>query len=300
MVTFKPMLAPNEAVDLTTLEYPLIASYKLDGIRGLFIGGNMLSRSLKFIQNKQLRDKFSPIARYADKHGLIPDGEIYSNELTFQEIVRYVMTHDFSDERSIKKHGKVLEIPEHLKFHLFDCVNPDNLDEKFVDRLSRASSICDEFAGITSMSSCKYVESPEDVEIYFKSAIDSGYEGLILRSFDSRYKCGRATIKEGLIYKVKPFITFDSVIEDVVQGTADDKDGGRVLVDMVGGFVVKYGNNELTVSVSSVNHSDRKTYWAERDRLVGTTIEYKGMLVGSKDVPRHPVFVRFREDKTHK
>jgi len=26
-------------------------------------------------------------------------------------------------------------------------------------------------------------------------------------------------------------------------------------------------------------------------------IEYKGMLVGSKDVPRHPVFERFREDR---
>jgi len=26
-------------------------------------------------------------------------------------------------------------------------------------------------------------------------------------------------------------------------------------------------------------------------------IEYKGMLVGAKDVPRHPVMIRFREDK---
>ena len=56
MSKFKPMLAPIESVNLDEVNYPIFASYKLDGIRCLFIKGEMLSRSLKQIQNKQLQN----------------------------------------------------------------------------------------------------------------------------------------------------------------------------------------------------------------------------------------------------
>jgi len=283
MKQFKPMLAPNKSVDLSAIEYPLLASYKLDGIRSLFIGNEMLSRSLKHIPNKQINEKFAPLVEYAHKNGFALDGEIYSNELTFQEIMSFVMTHDLSGS------GRV--IPEHLDFHVFDIVDPNNLDEPFIDRISR------DVPSEVNVVEHKRMDSAKHVEDYFKKAIELGYEGLILRSYDGGYKCGRATIKEGTIYKVKPFITFDAVIAGVVQGTADDKNGGRTLVKMVGGFNVMYNGKELTVSVSSLEHSDRRKCWEERNDLIGKTIEYKGMLVGSKNVPRHPVFVRFREGK---
>ena len=83
---FLPMLAPNQKVDLNKVKYPLLASYKVDGIRCLFIKGEMLSRSLKPIQNKQLREKFRELIDRSKDCGLILDGEIYSPELTFQEI----------------------------------------------------------------------------------------------------------------------------------------------------------------------------------------------------------------------
>jgi len=40
--------------------------------------------------------------------------------------------------------------------------------------------------------------------------------------------------------------------------------------------------------------------WEERDIMKGKWIEYKAMMVGAKDVPRHPVMLRFREDKNGK
>ena len=49
--TFKPLLAPNQEVDLKEIQYPIMASYKLDGIRCIFYKGQILSRSLKQIQN---------------------------------------------------------------------------------------------------------------------------------------------------------------------------------------------------------------------------------------------------------
>jgi hypothetical protein len=41
----------------------------------------------------------------------------------------------------------------------------------------------------------------------------------------------------------------------------------------------------------------RRDIWKNKDNYVGKWIEFKGMLVGSKDKVRHPVFLRYREDK---
>ena len=70
-IKFKPQLAPNESVDLDNIKYPILASYKLDGIRCLFIKGEMLSRSLKPIVNKQLREKFKPLIEHSKEYDLI-------------------------------------------------------------------------------------------------------------------------------------------------------------------------------------------------------------------------------------
>ena len=54
-MTFKPMLLPRETPDLDKLQYPIIASAKLDGIRCLIKDGVALSRTLKPIPNKSIQ-----------------------------------------------------------------------------------------------------------------------------------------------------------------------------------------------------------------------------------------------------
>ena len=41
MKTFKPQLCPNEQIDLGTIKYPLLASFKLDGIRCIVKDGEL-------------------------------------------------------------------------------------------------------------------------------------------------------------------------------------------------------------------------------------------------------------------
>ena len=310
---FLPMLAPNQKVDLNKVKYPLLASYKVDGIRCLFIKGEMLSRSLKPIQNKQLREKFRELIDRSKDCGLILDGEIYSPELTFQEITRYVMTQDFEDKKSIKKHGKVLEIPEYLKFYMFDCVANDDFDIPFHARCMTSNNFEKDYPTFVSSVNQITVNSKEDVEEYFETALENGYEGLILKDPHGKYKCGRGTIKEGLIYKVKPFVTFDAEILHVVQATEVDpnaekkvnelgrsvtskKKGDRLLIDKASAFEVEYEGKRLKVTLAMTDE-EKEAVWTSRSSYIGKIIEYKGMLVGSKDVPRHPVMIRFREDK---
>ena len=314
MKKFKPMLAPNDKVNLDDIKYPILASYKLDGIRCLFIKGEMLSRSLKPIQNKQLREKLQPLADYSREHDLILDGEIYSPDITFQTITTFVMTKDFTDPKTIKKNGgEIYKIPDDLKYHVFDCITNDELDMPFVSRNLLIVALLYNFDKLVVGVSQINMDSKKDIENYFETAIGEGYEGLILRDHNSRYKCGRGTIKEGLIYKVKPFVTFDAEILDVIQATEVDpnaekkinelgrsvtskKKDDRILIEKASAFEVEYEGKRLKVTLAMTDE-EKEEVWANREQYRGKIIEYKGMLVGSKDVPRHPVMIRFRKDK---
>ena len=102
MKNFKQMLGA-EFENYEQLKFPLYASTKLDGIRCVFKDGQMLSRSLKQIPNKQLQERFQFLKDYSKKHNIIIDGELYNHELNFQQITSLVMTKDFEDEKTIKK-----------------------------------------------------------------------------------------------------------------------------------------------------------------------------------------------------
>lgn len=311
--TFKPMLAPNQEVNLDEINYPILASYKVDGIRCIFYKGQILSRSLKQIQNKQLREKFEQIRKYSEVNDLIVDGEIYSPELTFQAITSFVMTQDFTDKKSIKKFGKVMNIPEHLKFYCFDILIEGFEDEPFRQRIDSVYDRLSDYKDILVPLHHDLFQCKEEIEAYFESALNKGYEGLILRNPKGKYKFGRGTIREGLIYKCKPFRTFDAQITGVVQATKVDPNaekkinelgrsvtskrvGDRNLIEKASAFNVKYEGKDLKV-VLAMTDEEKKEVWKNRDKYIGKWIEYKGMTVGSKDVPRHPVMTRFRIDK---
>jgi len=310
MKKFKPILAPNEQPDLDNIKYPMMASYKLDGIRCIFYKGQMLSRSLKPIVNKQLREKFENVRAWSEKTGNILDGEIYSPDLTFQEITRYVMTKDFEDVKSIKKHGKVLTIPDSLRFYCFDALFnsfEESLFKNRYDMVLVASGLIDIMPVIHDL-----VYSKEDVEEKFERALSEDYEGLILRDMKGRYKFGRGTLKEGIIYKVKPYRTFDAVVLDVIQSTEVDpnaekktnelgrsvtskKKEDRILIEKASAFLVRYEEHQLKV-VLAMTDEEKKNVWKNKEYYIGKMIEYKGMLIGSKDVPRHPVMLRFIDE----
>ena len=310
---FKPMLAPNEQIDLKDIKYSVLSSYKLDGIRCIFYKGEMLSRSLKPIVNKQLRAKMKPLADYSRTNNLILDGEIYSHELTFQLITRFVMTKNFEDKKSIKKHGKVLEIPEHVKFYCFDAVQNDNFEELFVDRLDYVQGLFINFPELVVEVNQVLLNNKKEVTDMFEEALKDGYEGLILKDPNGRYKCGRGRVKEALIYKVKPWRTFDGVIKEVIQATKVDpnaekttnelgrsvtskKKGDRILIEKASAFRVDYAVDGVVMGevdpVIAMTDPEKEAVWANRADYLGKIIEYKGLLIGAKDVPRHPVVLR--------
>jgi len=311
--TFKPLLAPNDEINLNDISYPILASTKLDGIRVIFYKGKILTRSLKALPNKQLNQKFESLRQYSEDFNLILDGEIYSHELTFQDIISFCMTQDFQDKKSIKKYGEVKQIPDSLKFYCFDCIIADNFKQAFTERIFPIHKIALTFKDIMIEIVQEKVNSKEDVDRYFEEVLDKNYEGLILRDIEGSYKCGRGTVKEGIIYKVKPFRTFDAKVIDVIQSTEVNKDAekktnelgrsvtskkkdDRHLINKASAFLVNYEDKELKVTLAMTDE-EKEEVWNNKESYIGRWIEYKGMLVGAKDVPRHPVMIRFRESK---
>jgi DNA ligase-1 len=296
---FKPMLFPNEAIEPTAINRPFLASTKLDGIRAIFIDGQMMSRSFKPIQNIQLHKKFEALKVYSKEHNVIIDGEIYGHGMSFQEVTHFVMTKDTKNEK----------IPDALTFNCFDWI----IDPKIGARDRYYQSLeaqVDNKLPMTIVEQC-VVSSPSDVSRMFEKVLDQGYEGLILKQPDSAYKMGRVNFNDGVGYKFKPYQTFDAVVVDIEQGTkvregstrmmdafgysvTSGKKADRVPVDKACAFVVMYNNHEMKVSLAMTDE-EKAFVWQNKDKYVGKKIEYKGMLVGSKDVPRHPVFVRYRE-----
>lgn len=153
----------------------------------------------------------------------------------------------------------------------------------------------------------------DGVRLCYQRALEWGCDGLILRDPMGHYKFGRGTLKEGLIYKLKPYVTFDAKIIGVIQGTkvnskinkktnelgysvTSNKKGDRVLVDKACDFVVMHQGRELKVMIAMTD-IEKKEVWKNRENYIGKYIEYKGLTIGIKDLPRHPVFLSFRDDK---
>lgn len=299
MKTFKPMLAPNETIDIKTLKYPLLASYKLDGIRCIFRNGEMTSRALKQFPNIQLRKRFEYLTDFAKKNNVLLDGELLSKSTTFNTLSGLT--------RQLDK-----ELPEDLFFYCFDAVHQEDYLQSFRTRTTFLEVLRIEFPYFKIVTQWA-INNPDEINGLYENALAWGCDGLILRDPTGKYKFGRGTIKEGLIYKMKPFQTFDAKIIDVIQATevregaekkinelgrsvTSKKKDDRVLIDKASAFVVKYKGKELKVTIAMTD-KEKEEVWKNRCQYIGVMIEYKGMLVGAKDLPRHPVFLRFRDDK---
>ena len=320
---FKPMLAPNKRINIQALPYPLLASYKIDGVRGLITDNKILSRSLKLIPNKQIQEKFQSLT--AIETDTYVDGEFYNPNIPFQAIVSCAMTQDYNNPTAIKKWNELCkkyditisreEAFQGIKLYIFDRVKLSNPDEHFNCRFHWVeNTYTKNYPKLTEIVKQKIVNTPEEAKQYYEEALEWGCDGLILRSSEGRYKYGRATLNEALIFKLKPYVTFDAKIIGVIQATkvnpnaekkinelgrsiTSKKKGDRILINKACDFVVMHeGKNELKVSIA-MNEKEKREVWENRQSYIGRYIEYKGLEVGAKDLPRHPVFLRFRDDK---
>lgn len=284
-MTFKPLLA--SPADLETLRFPMLASPKLDGVRAIVKDGIVLSRSLKKIPNQYVQSLFG--SEHLD--GL--DGELIVGKPTsttcYTDTVSGVMR--VSGEPAVR-------------FYVFDDITWP--ERRYDDRRPRIDT--NDAHHLVEVDQT-FVHDLDELLKMEQRYLGMGYEGLILRDPNGKYKFGRSTTKEGILLKLKRFV--DAEFE-IIGFEERQKNGNEATTNELGRTKRsshkenKTGRGDLGALVlkhpagtfncgTGFDDALRAEIWANRDKYLGQLAKVKFFAIGMKDLPRHPVYLGLRD-----
>ena len=294
MTITKPMLAAS-LDSLDSVNFPVYVTPKLDGIRCLKVGGEIVSRSFKPIRNIELSTAIKDLLPDSSDGELIMGG-------TFQNTTSMVMSTD-------KMIGN-----EKAYFYWFDYVSDDN-KKPYLERMNDIERFVGEHPNILSASPVKIIplipteiNTLEELVQYESKVLKQGFEGVMLRSAHGPYKFGRSTLKEGSLVKMKKFDDGEATIvgfNELQKNTNDKKKDefgyakrsshkdGKIDQNTLGSLNMNW--NGILFSIGSgFTAEQRKEFWNSRDTLVGKIVKFKYFATGMKEAPRFPIFLGFR------
>lgn len=294
MSIFKPLLAATYVPGMER-RFPYLASPKLDGIRCVIINGVALSRTLKPIPNKHIQS----ILGNPELNGF--DGEIIVGSATdpdcFRNTTTIVMSHD--------------KVVDDFTYHVFDKTTGEL--RAFETRLQYASLDIKDL-GLTNVQLVPHTWINDEAQFDELEAryLAEGYEGLMLRDPDGRYKHGRSTLREQILIKVKRFSDSDCIVlgfeelehnenEKTVNELGSSKRSshqeGKVLAGTLGALRVRDVHSGVEFNVGSgLTAIERQDIWDNQQNFVGKCLKYKFFAVGVKEKPRFPTFLAWRSD----
>jgi DNA ligase-1 len=293
MKDFAPMLACTYNGE--KLDFPVLATPKIDGIRALKINGNIVSRSLKKIPNIAVRSLLEE---------LLPDGadgELFVKP-NFQKTVSAVMSvnTDITDLN--------------LTFYWFDWLYP-NKNTPYYARIHAMQNYAMVHFDNNNLPIKIILLIPEQINnvdqlvTYEKCVLNKGYEGVVIRAPEGEYKYGRSTIREGLMIKLKRFEDFEATIIDTEEmmhnfneETIDNfnrikrssaKDN-KVNSGILGAIVAKIEQGVIFKIGTGFTSQQRQYMWQERDNLIGKIVKYKTAGYSNDGIPKCAVFLGIR------
>lgn len=296
-MTFHPMLAATMK-DTNKLRFPLLASQKLDGIRATVQSGRLLSRTLKEIPNKFVQELFSGLP-----NGL--DGELIVGDPLALDAYRKTVSLVMSDEKPLGWFS-----PDVVRLYVFDIFS----NEAFAQRLNKAHAL------VTSWNATKteqYAVALQHITLQNLDALDEfetkllakGAEGVMLRKILGPYKENRSTETEGYLVKVKRFVDSEAEVTGVFEEMENTNEkqtnelgrtkrstekAGLIPKGTLGGFEVRDLKTGVDFSIGAgFTAAERKEFWTRK--MVGQVVRYKYFPSGSKDKPRHPIYLGLRD-----
>ena len=280
---FRVMLATD--YDPEKLQFPVLASPKLDGIRAYVRNGVVLSRQNKPIPNKYVQSLFSKYEHY--------DGELIVGSPTDPMCYRNTMSGVMSE------HG----CPD-VTFYVFDYLS--DIFEPYYLRNPSVRNVRGERMLPLSQAT---IETHAALKQYEALCLEQGYEGVILRKHDAPYKQGRSTVREGYLLKVKTFLDDEGTVvafeermhnanEATVSETGHTKRSSRQANKVgrgdLGALVVEWGPYVFNIGTGFTD-AERQHIWDNQERYLGQLVKFKYFPVGGYEAPRHPVFAGFRD-----
>jgi DNA ligase-1 len=192
-----------------------------------------------------------------------------------------------------------------LHFHIFDLVG----EAKFVDRLE-AAEFCVKNHPLLRAVPHVLIHDERALLYMEEKILEAGYEGLMLRDPNGKYKMGRSTAREGGLLKLKRKMTSEAKIRGFVEQMHNANEAkvdnlgytersshqaNLVPMDTLGALEVVDTKSGVSFNIGTgFTFQDRDEIWKNRDKYLGMLVTYEYLPVGVKDKPRHPAFLGFR------
>ncbi len=302
MIT-KVMLAPNESLDLTLFtHYPVVGSVKIDGIRAYTKGRYVMSRSNKYIPNVHIQrtlDKFKLVEGLDGELITFTDGKLDP----YNTVQSKVMSKEGQPEFKYMVFDQLAKIGDH------QTEASDEFQRRYYYLLQYMLSLYPEARNWIAPVYEEELKTREEVESFETHSLTAGWEGVMLRNPHSKYKFGRATLRENIIHKLVQWQTDEAKIEgfeEQLENTNTQDDAGKRTSHqsgMVGKktlgviLAIDLKTNQLLRIGTGVGLTNelRKEMFDNFGDYKGVTIKYKHKKAGAKDMPRQPIFVGFRD-----
>ena len=290
----KKVMLAVKVNDFDTLRYPLLASPKIDGVRGTTKNETHVSRTMTAIPNKYTQTLFGhPLF-----HGL--DGELVVGEPNHPNCMQNTMS-------GVMSQGGEPDV----KWFVFDDWS---VDRPYIHRARNAKN------RITEIGDSRLIWLPQtpihnadELRAFEEKMLGFGYEVLILRAPDGPYKQNRSTVREGYMLKIKRFEDSEAKVLDCFELMHNDNEAtkdarghtkrsthqeNKRAAGVLGGFRVVdiYSGVEFDIG-TGFTAEQRKNLWEGRKYLIGKTIKYKHFPIGVVDKPRHPIWLGFRDKR---
>ena len=199
VATLAPMLAPNKIVGMDIpfedIHYPKLCSTKYNGIRGIILGGRIVSRTGKsFIETKQMNPYvarlFDEIVDYAKEHRIVLDGEFHSNSHNTVGQTRSIL-------------AGTIPMPDDFMFKCFYSIPYPIWNTAQVGTMKQNLSIPLNLPRYHRVSQ-KTIDSDSEFQHLIETFKGMNIEGFMLLDPDARYKHNpRCTITEQILLKYK-------------------------------------------------------------------------------------------------
>ena len=292
---FSCQLAHDSANHESKVSGQKLIEVKLDGVRVITIvypdgRVDMFSRNGKELVNfPHVTEQISAVVKKTPPpYALVLDGEIMSS--SFQDLMTQV--HRKSD---VKANDAIL--------NLFDMCPLDDFEKGFWDKSQTIRSQMvqtwveqnhTDLPNVTCLANELVDLDTSEGQLRYKEinaqAVFGGYEGIMIKDPEAGYECKRSVAW----LKLKPFIEVSLEVVDVEEGTGRN-------VGRLGAIVCQGVDDGKTIRVnvgSGFSDSDRDSYWASRDSLLGQIVEVRADAVTqNQDATyslRFPRFLRFR------
>jgi DNA ligase-1 len=293
----KPMLAET-CDDTVALKFPVLATPKLDGIRCLIMPGvgsrnHAVSRKFKSIPNHHISDMLSTLPVGLDGELMLRPTVDSGQQATFQQVTSSVMSEDGEPD---------------FVYNVFDYA-PEDLRMPYHVRMKHLASLA--LPTFVEKVLPKLINNVTELTWYEAGCLADGYEGVMVRDPNGPYKCGRSTVREGYLLKIKRFkdaearvVGFTAKMHNTNEATIDElghtkrssAKAGLVALATLGALVVQDMKTGVFFEIGTgFDDATRKQIWQNPTKYKNRLVKYKSQEIGTKDKPRFPVFLGFRD-----